>query len=83
MPSYKIKKILSSEAIFDTPFKLDEEVKTFLLNKAELHQFKIVIDKIPTDYFNNELFSFFRDTVQTYLNKEMDLIFFSIEKIDD
>ena len=42
MPSYNIKKILSSEAIFDTPFKLDEEVKTFLLNKAELHQLMMI-----------------------------------------
>ncbi len=83
MPSYSINKILSSEAIFDTPFKKDEEVKTFLLNKAELHQLKIVIDKIPSDYFKNELFSLFRDTVQTCLDKEMDLIFFSIDKIDD
>ncbi len=83
MPSYNIKKILSSEAIFDTPFKKDDEVKTFLLNKAELHQFKIVLDKITSDYFKNELFGLFRDTVQTCLDKEMDLIFFSIEKIDD
>ena len=56
IPSYQLNKVLLSEAIFDTPFKKEDEIKTYLLNKAELHQLKIVIVSLYENYKNKELF---------------------------
>jgi hypothetical protein len=43
-PSYDLNKLLISEQLFDTPFKKEEEIKTCLLNNAELHQLMMNIN---------------------------------------
>ena len=82
-PSYDLNKFLISEQLFDTPFKKEEEIKTSLLNKAELHQLKMALNSLSHETSTRNLKNFFNTMVNTCLEKEMSLIFFSIEKIDD
>jgi hypothetical protein len=82
-PSYDLNKFLISEQLFDTPFKKEEEIKTCLLNKAELHQLKMALNSLSPEISTRNLKNLFNTMVNTCLEKEMNLIFFSIEKIDD
>lgn len=84
-PMFDSETFLNSKAIFDIPFKQDDEIITAFLNEGQLHQLKMSLENITAQpkHANNKFVVLFKKCVEVCLNKKLDLILFSFEKAED